>query len=224
MTWIKICGMTNLDDALAAVEAGADALGFVFAESARTIAPETAAEITRHLPPNIGKIGVFVAETPKRIEAIADQVGLTAVQLHQTAAIPDVKHHRAIPVLHMSEIEACDYDVPITFVESVDTVLLDSGTAQKGGGTGRPFNWERAATFLQTIRLSEHYRIIVAGGLTPENVGDAIQLFHPFGVDVVSGVEREKGKKDHDKVRAFVAAVRAADAIAQEASKAKTCQ
>ncbi len=209
MTWIKICGTTNLADALVAVEAGADALGFVFAESMRRVTPETAAEICRHVPDSVEKIGVFISETPERIKAIADQVGLTSVQLHQRVAIPGRGNVAVIPVLHMSDVEKLDRN--LTFPEPVERVLLDNGNAQKGGGTGKCFDWSRASEFLKNAGLDTRYRIIVAGGLSPDNVVEAIRVFRPFGVDVVSGVEREKGRKDPDKIRAFIAAVHAAD-------------
>ncbi len=220
MTWIKICGTTNLADALAAVEAGADALGFVFAESARRVTPESAAEITRHLPANVEKIGVFVAEAPERIKAIADQVGLTAVQLHQPVALPGLGAVGIIPVLHMTTIEDFEHNGgSLGFDSSIQRILLDSGNSTKGGGTGKRFDWERAQRFLENSKLSRTFRIIIAGGLDPENVGEAIRIFQPFGVDVVSGVEREKGSKDPDKIRAFIAAVRAADSTLQIARK-----
>lgn len=215
MTWIKICGTTNLADALAAVEAGADALGFVFAESARRVTPESAAEIVRHLPESVEKIGVFIDHSPEEIRRIAERVGLTAVQLHQWAAISDLGEHSCIPVLHMTSVQ--EYEArggALTFHASIKTLLLDSGNAQKGGGTGQCFDWQRAQRFLHGCGLDTRYRIIVAGGLAPDNVGEAIRVFRPYGVDVVSGVEREKGKKDPDKVRAFIAAVRAADQVA----------
>ena len=210
MTWIKICGTTNLSDALMSVEAGADALGFVFAESLRRVTPDTVAEITPHLPAHVEKVGVFVSETPEQIRDIAKQCGLTAVQLNRHVAVPDLGDVGVIPVVHMSEIEEFDdfggfgfeVDAPL------QAILLDSGSKAKGGGTGTPFDWKSAHTQDFTKTIGSYLPIIVAGGLTPENVSEAIRLFQPFGVDVVSGVEREKGKKDPDKVRAFIAAAR----------------
>jgi phosphoribosylanthranilate isomerase len=229
--WIKICGTTNLGDALAAVEAGADALGFVFAESARRVTAKTVAEITRHLPANVEKIGVFVAETPDEIKSIADQAGLTAVQLNRPVAIPGIGVE-TIPVLHMSRMEFEQGDnknngVPhpspsgegAIFDNSVKRLLLDSGSSDKGGGTGKRFDWERASRFLKSSGLEARFKIIVAGGLAPDNVAEAIRVFRPFGVDVVSGVEREKGRKDPDKVRAFIAAARAAERELQPIEK-----
>lgn len=212
MTWIKICGTTNLEDALDAVEAGADALGFVFAESARRVTPEKVAEITRRLPASVEKIGVFVGETAEQIKSIANQSGLTAVQLNRSVAIPGLGV-QAIPVLHMTRIEEFERNRGELVIDnSVERLLLDSGSSDKGGGTGKRFDWERAQCFLKSSKLDTRFRLIIAGGLAPDNVGEAIRVFKPFGVDVVSGVEKEKGKKDPDRVRAFIAAVRTADA------------
>jgi len=208
MTWIKICGTTNLEDALTAVEAGADALGFVFAESPRKVMPEVVANIVPHLPPAVEKIGVFVSESSEQICAIAKQTGLTAAQLHRPKFMPR-DGVAIIPVLHMSEIE---HHTSLSFPHPIRAILLDSGNSDKGGGTGRRFDWEAARQFLAKANLSDDFKIIIAGGLDPDNVGEAIELFHPFGVDVVSGVEQKRGKKEPDKVRAFIAAVRAADA------------
>lgn len=213
MTWIKICGTTNLEDALIAVEAGANALGFVFAESARRITPAAAAKITRELPSHVEKIGVFISETPSRIKAIVDQVGLTAVQLHKAKNKSRFGDVGVIPVWHVSEFEEEYYRSKNGFSMFVDfsvkAILLDSGNAQKGGGTGKRFDWQRAQGFIKGFE--KYVPFIVAGGLDPNNVAEAIRIFQPFGVDVVTGVEREKGKKDPDKVRAFVAAARAAE-------------
>jgi phosphoribosylanthranilate isomerase len=185
----------------------------VFAESMRRITPEAAAEITRRVPGNIEKIGVFIAETPERIKSISDQVGLTAVQLHQPIEILDRGDLAVIPVMHMTDIEQLERNGgSYAFEKTIQRVLLDSGNSEKGGGTGKCFDWERAHRFLQNSKLDTRFQVIVAGGLTPANITDAIRTFRPYGVDVVSGVEREKGKKDPAKVRAFIAAVRAVDA------------
>lgn len=215
MTWVKICGTTNLEDALTAVEAGADALGFVFAESARRVTPETVAKITPHLPANIEKVGVFVSETAEQIRDIAEQCGLTAVQLNQEVAVSGLGDLGVVPVWHMSEIEEKQYRSKTGFGMFVDysvkAILLDSGSSQKGGGTGKRFDWQRAQRFIKSTKFDRYFPFIVAGGLAPENVAEAIRIFQPFGVDVVTGVEREKGKKDPDKIRAFIAAARAAE-------------
>ncbi len=215
MTWIKICGTTNLADALMAVEAGADALGFVFAESMRRVTPEIVAEITPHLPSHIEKVGVFVSETPEQIRDIAKRCGLTAVQLNRNVTIPGLGDIGVIPVWHMSEIEEEQYRSKGAFSKFVDdsakAILLDSGNPEKGGGTGKRFDWQRAQRFIKSTKLDRYFPFVVAGGLAPENVAEAIRIFQPFGVDVVTGVEREKGRKDPDKVRAFIAAARTAE-------------
>ena len=215
MTWVKICGTTNLEDALAAVEAGADALGFIFASSPRRIDPEQARDIIGQLPKAIDKVGVFVNVYDDAICSIATQAGLTAVQLQ---ADDDVylaeRINKRIPSLKV--FVACSMSHPkggnLAMIWNPDLVhgfLLDSGTPTKRGGTGQTFDWE---AHKPTVKMVSHLgRVIIAGGLTSTNVGDAIQVFHPWGVDVTSGVEREPGRKDHKKVRAFIAAARAAD-------------
>jgi phosphoribosylanthranilate isomerase len=211
MTWVKICATTNLDDALLAVEAGADAIGFVLGPSKRRVSPETVAAIVHKLPPQIEKIGVFLNETPDRVVEIVKQTGLTGVQLHgnETPSVAQqvanqtsakiVKGIHAGPAL-MNDLTSWSAETDVT------ALLLDSGNGQSGGGTGKTFDWQAAADALG--RLSSSARLIVAGGLNPSNVSAAIDRFHPWGVDVASGVELEPGKKDPQKVKAFVAAVR----------------
>lgn len=218
MTWVKICGITNLEDALVAVDAGADAVGFVFYEkSPRFVSVESARQICSNLPERIDKIGIFVNEAPERVSAIAHQVGLTAVQFHGDEWKNPLRYsvdRDSFFCLPMLEI-ARD---PLTAMHSLRNVesfpnlagfLLDSGTGEKRGGTGQTFPWGDALSFssLKTLR-----RIVIAGGLTPSNVGHAVEYLEPFGVDVVSGVEERPGKKDPEKVRAFVRAVREYDA------------
>src|SRR5690242_5974505 len=161
MAWIKICGTTILEDALAAVEAGANALGFVFAPSPRRISPRDAAAITGALPASVEKIGVVVNQ-------------------------------------------------------SLD-LLLDSGSGSRRGGTGTTFDWQEAAPMARL--LGKKFLLIIAGGLDVENVAKAMRMFQPWGVDVVSGVERAPGKKDPAKLRAFIAAVRAAEATVAAPNK-----
>jgi phosphoribosylanthranilate isomerase len=218
MTWIKICGTTNLDDARAAVDAGADAVGFLFAPSPRRIAPEQARDIIAALPRHPEKVGVFANESPERICEIVEQAGLTAVQLHgdeppdfpaALARVPG-RISRARFRLFKALSVAPGFESELrAFAESgVDALVLDSVRHAEGprGGTGQAFDWNRAQDFMPAI--ARHVRIIVAGGLDPENVAEAVRLLRPWGVDVCTGVEREPGKKDHDKLRAFVAAVR----------------
>ncbi len=226
MTWIKICGTTNLEDALLAVEAGAEALGFVFhAKSPRNVAAGTVRKIVAQLPDRIEKVGVFVDQDAAEIAGIVKQAGLTAVQLHrgylQSGEIFGELYQRGLRrmfvtqparVVLREEVQP-EWNTSITaYAEHHDALvalLIDSGTAQQAGGTGEPFDWARAAPIIRNLqRLS---RVVVAGGLNPENVAEVMRILKPWGVDVVSGVEATPGKKDVEKVRAFVRAVRAAD-------------
>jgi phosphoribosylanthranilate isomerase len=209
--WVKICGNTNLEDALAAVEAGADALGFIFAPSPRRISPRDAAKIIRELPTNVEKIGVFVNQKPELILQTAKTAGLTGVQLHgddESATAHQLQRRRRgklniYGVHSMSMLEnAGGTDAMKRSDSTFAALLLDSGTQAKRGGTGKRFDWDAAAPFVRL--LSRRVNIVIAGGLDPMNVAKAIELFQPWGVDVVSGVEREPGKKDHAKVQEFV--------------------
>ena len=209
--------MTNLEDALVAVEAGADAVGFVFYEkSPRFVTVETAREVVEKLPERIDKIGVFVNEAPERVSTIAGQARLTAVQFHgdEWKSPEGYAVNRdaffCLPMLEMVR----DPSTAIRSLRNVENFpnmvgfLLDSGTAEKRGGTGKVFPWGDALSFSSLKTL---HRIVIAGGLTPSNVGQAVGYLEPWGVDVVSGVEASPGKKDPEKVRAFVRAVREID-------------
>ena len=211
-TWIKFCGTTSLSDAKASVEAGADALGFIFAPSKRQITAEKAQEIIRGLPAGVDRVGVFVNEREDRIREIAEAVGLSSVQLHGSespdfvARLKSETHAgRRLGVVKTVVIEG-DFHLQlerlVTAALPPDSILLDSGA-----GSGRTFDWRGVRPFLTGTEM----RFIVAGGLTPENVSLALQMFRPFGVDVVSGVESAPGKKDPEKLHAFVAAVRNAE-------------
>lgn len=217
-TWIKICGTTNLIDAQACVEAGADAIGYIFADSPRRADPTTSGQISQALPPHIEKIGVFVNEPPEVVLDAARQAGLTGVQLHGDESPSYVKD-----LLRMAESTKLRIikTIPANLGRSsglgyfdggenfVDAIMVDSGSVQLRGGTGQVFDWLRAGDFI--MWLEQRAKVIVAGGLNPQNVGAAISLFHPAGVDVVTGVEATHGKKDPEKVRAFIAAVRRAE-------------
>ncbi len=205
-TWIKFCGTTSLEDAQASVEAGADALGFIFAPSKRRITPEKAGEIIKQLPQNVAKVGVFVNETAENIQATIRQTGLTLVQLHGDESPEFVMAQRErIGVIKTILVNGNLEDRFASFCghrECADHILLDSGS-----GSGLTFDW-------QSVRRRVDWndvKVIVAGGLTPDNVGQAIEALMPWGVDVVSGVEAGHGKKDPAKLKAFVAAVRKSD-------------
>jgi phosphoribosylanthranilate isomerase len=218
MTWVKICGMTNLEDALTAVEAGADAVGFVFYEkSPRNISVEAAREIVEGLPEGVEKVGVFVDLEAERIREIVLDARLTAVQLHGKRSLESVWKDRRpalecvgvsklIPMLHGDALKDDDLLIQQRVHGNMFALLLDSRSNGATGGTGTTFDWEATRGAVQAMSLM--VPVIVAGGLTPLNVTEAIKTFQPFGVDVSSGVEACPGKKDPEKVRAFVKAVR----------------
>jgi phosphoribosylanthranilate isomerase len=214
LTWVKICGTTNLEDAQVAAEAGADALGFIFAPSPRRISPRDAKKIIAELPHAIEKIGVFVNQKPEIILETANTAGLTGVQFHGDETLDDLKELRraskgslrfygAVRVSALGDLDQLLYWQPV-----LSAILVDSGTEKRRGGTGRKFDWEEAAPLVRLLRRKMN--VVIAGGLDPKNVRDAIARLRPWGVDVVSGVEKEPGKKDHEKVRAFVKAAKAA--------------
>lgn len=215
--WIKICGNTSLEDALLASQAGADAVGFVFAPSPRRITPEEVAKIVPHLPPEIERIGVFFDAAYEEIESTVLACGLTGVQLHFEAR-PEIAaqlRQRFGSELHILRVVhfnpgASEHAAQIAKDPNVDAVLVDSHTATAVGGTGIVFDWERARRNLFQNASAQKLRLVVAGGLTPANVAEAIRMLQPWGVDVVSGVECTPGHKDPAKVRKFINAARAA--------------
>jgi len=216
MTWVKICGIRNLADARIAVEAGADALGFVFyPRSPRYVDPAAARRIVDALPASIEKIGVFVDQAPQSLADIARQVGLTGVQLHlepsrirqePSSLIPlnGVKQYVALRVHGLLRSESL-----LPLASPLDGIFLDSGTLLEPGGTGKAFDWEQSRSLV--ARMKKMANVVVAGGLTPTNVRTAMRILEPWGVDVASGVEARPGKKDPEKVRAFLEAVRDTD-------------
>jgi phosphoribosylanthranilate isomerase len=212
--WVKICGTTNLEDAQLAVDAGADAVGFVFGPSRRQVTAEQVAPITPHLPDKVEKIGVFVNETPERIAEIVRIAGLTGIQLQGDEPPEEVAQLRNLNLLRVVKTVWASAGIGTLAQRiaahrpNVDSILLDSGSVAVRGGTGTKFDWIEVAAQLR--RVPNGTRIIVAGGLNPSNVATAIATLHPWGVDVATGVEREPGKKDPDKVRAFIAAARRA--------------
>ena len=198
MTKVKICGITNLEDALKAVDAGADALGFVFySASPRHIFPEHAAAIIRQLPPFVHTVGLFVNEELAIVNATANQCGLDVVQLHgeEPPAFCDSIQRRVIKAFRVKDITTLDSLLQY----HVAGYLLDAWSPAAHGGTGQTFNWEIAAE-----ATKRGHRIVLAGGLTPDNVFEAIKRVRPYAVDVSSGVESTPGNKDGDKIRSFI--------------------
>lgn len=202
MTRIKICGTTNLVDALIAVEAGADALGFIFVPNTpRYLHPDEAAKIIEDLPPFITTVGLFVNAEQSEINKVANDCSLDAIQLHGDES-PElclslkrkvVKAFRVNDESSLSRLR--DY--------RVSAYLLDAYVRGAMGGTGRVFDWNLA------VKARQYGRIILAGGLNPDNIASAILQVRPYGVDVSSGVEKSPGRKDPAKIKAFIDAVRA---------------
>jgi phosphoribosylanthranilate isomerase len=198
--FVKICGITRLDDAHAAVNAGADALGFVFwPQSPRFIEPDAAREIVATLPPSVTPIGVFVDQPADHVNAIVAQVGLGVVQLHgsENEAYAQTMTRPVMKAVAVAEGRAPSID---NWPPEV-TVLLDVHDPVRKGGTGRTIDWTTAS------EIAKGRNIMLAGGLTPENVGDAIARVRPYGIDVSSGVESTPGIKDHERIRALFEAV-----------------
>jgi phosphoribosylanthranilate isomerase len=198
MVKVKICGITSLEDALIAVETGADALGFVFyPASPRHVSPEQAAEIIQNLPPFVQTVGLFVNEAVATVNATADLCGLDVVQLHgeEPPAYCDTIRRRVIKAFRVKDITTLDSLQDY----HVSGYLLDAWFPAAHGGTGKTFNWDIAAEAVQRGRC-----IILAGGLTPDNIAESIRLVHPYAVDVSSGVESAPGRKDAARVKCFV--------------------
>ena len=204
-TKVKICGITRLPDALAAVEAGADALGFMFFEgSKRYITSAAAAQIIRALPPFVAKVGVFVNASAETVRAIIAECGLDTLQFHGEETPEFCRQFAPLKVVKAFRIQNAESLKPLPDY-AVDAWLLDSHVPGLRGGTGEKFNWELACQAKELGRP-----VILAGGLTPENIADALQQVWPFGVDVSSGVESAPGLKDAALVRRFVEIVREA--------------
>jgi phosphoribosylanthranilate isomerase len=198
---VKICGTTSLKDALLAVESGADAVGFIFyKESPRNISQKDVKEIVAQLPPFVESIGVFVNETSDKVNRIAEQCRLTAVQLHgdESPAFCRRIKRRVVKAVRVKDAESLkgmsDFDV--------SGFLLDAYNEESRGGTGRVFDWNLA------LRAKKQGPVIIAGGLNPYNVYTAIHRVKPYGVDVCSGVEKSPGVKDPEKISEFIKAVR----------------
>ena len=203
MTWIKICGITNIEDALKAASLGVDALGFIFAPSSRRVEPDVAQKIIRALPKTLLKVGVFVNEERKEVQRVAEYCSLNGLQFHGEESPEYCQNffHPIFKAIHIKDLESlkdmekyCDV-----------SILLDTYSPVQAGGTGNPFPWEIAL-----IAKGER-DFILSGGLNPLNVREAINKMRPWGVDVCSGVETIPGKKDLSKMAEFVKEVKKAD-------------
>lgn len=203
---VKICGIRTVEEAQAAVEAGADALGFNFwPASARYVEPHVAREVIKGLSPMVCAVGVFVNEEANRVVDLASELGLSAVQLHGDESPEFCERLGSIKTIKAIRVGQ-DFDLSLIEKYRANMVLLDSSIEGSYGGTGRRFDWRIA---IEAKRLAP---IILAGGLTTENVWDAITQVRPAAIDVCSGVEAEPGRKDLEKLRRFMAIVARANA------------
>lgn len=198
---VKICGITRLEDATLAAELGAGAIGFVlWPGSPREVPTDTARAIAQTLPSHVDRVGVFVDQPPDVIAQLVKAIGLDAVQIHGDR---DVEEYRGVGALLIRAMPL-DTDADVTAAEGVASdvaLLVDAADREKWGGTGRRANWTRAA------ELARRRPVILAGGLTPESVRDAIAIVHPWAVDVSSGVEDAPGIKNADRLKRFFDAV-----------------
>jgi len=200
---VKICGITRVPDALAACEAGADAVGLMFYEaSPRFITRARAAEIVAALPPFVAKVGVFVDAPEDEVRRTINECGLDTLQFHGQES-PEYCRQFGLKVIKAFRIRTAE-SLAATRAYTQETWLLDSHVEGVAGGTGKSFNWDIAAAAVR-----EGGRVLLAGGLTPENAAQAVQQVRPFGLDVSSGVESAQGVKDPAKIRAFIQAAHA---------------
>ena len=203
-TRVKICGITRPEDARAAVEAGADALGFLFAPSSpRVVTRPQAAAILQTVPPFVARVGVFVNPAEEEVLQAIAECRINVLQFHGEET-PEFCRQFGLPVLKAFRILDADSLKPLQAYEQ-ETWLLDSFVRGKHGGTGATFNWNLAAAVVQ-----KGGRVILAGGLTPENAAEAVRRVRPYALDVSSGVESAPGKKDAAKIQAFIRAAQAA--------------
>jgi phosphoribosylanthranilate isomerase len=210
---IKICGTTTEDDALLAVALGATAIGFVFAPSKRQMAPAAVADIVKRLPRGeVLTVGVFRDESPQRVVEILEHTGLEAAQLHGHEGPDASRWIRERVRMVIKAFAAGDPAVRDADEWGADAILLDAPTP----GSGEVFDWAMAG------ELPQGQRLIVAGGLNPENVADAVARTRPWGVDVASGVERAPGRKDPMKLKAFIEAARRAASALEETNPTRT--
>jgi phosphoribosylanthranilate isomerase len=222
MTRVKICGITNLEDARTAVELGADALGFIFVENTpRFVTPEQVAPIVRWLPPFVTPVGIFWNHPTGHVKAVAEACGLRALQFHgdeppetltgyalpviKTIKLPPASTIEGLPEYRVSELFGA-----LKYRGVASALLLDTDVRWSEGEQREPIAWKRVAMAGVVRTPDTRVNIILSGGLTPDNVAHAISIVHPYAVDVVSGVEARPGTKDPDKVRRFIAEVKRA--------------
>lgn len=205
---VKICGITNVADAMAAIEAGADALGFVFVPGTkRAMTAAGAGEICRHLPPMVARVGLFVNATVAEIEETIAVAGLDTIQLHgeETAEFAARWLQRVRVIKAFRVRDAASLAAVPAYYQACHAILLDAFDPAAHGGTGTRFDWSLAELIRGLPKP-----VIIAGGVRPDNVAEAVRLFRPFAVDVSSGVEAGPGRKDPEKVRALVKNAKAA--------------
>ena len=203
MVFTKVCGITNPGDARVAADAGADAIGLIFAESPRKVSLEEARKVSIALPENILKVGVFVDAEPGEVLEIAREVGLDLAQLHgdETPETVAAIRNAGLPVMKALRVRNMEALGALERYES-DLFMLDAWSARARGGTGETFDWGLAKS------VKGRGNIVVSGGLTPENVREAVEFFEPYGVDASSSLEERPGKKSGDRVRRFVRAAK----------------
>jgi len=205
MTRVKVCGITNEADRDVAVAAGADALGFLVdvpVDTARELSPERAADLLAGVPPLVTTVLVTMPEDAERAIALHEATGADVVQLHNDLSTEALAEIRGITGARVMKAVSADLEEASRYAPVADALVVDSRDASGAGGTGEAHDWETT----RAIREAVDVPVVVAGGLTPENVGDAVRTVEPFAVDVSSGVERREGRKDHDAVRTFVEA------------------
>jgi phosphoribosylanthranilate isomerase len=203
MTWIKICGITNIEDGLKAASLGVGALGFIFASSLRKVEPDAAKKIIQALPTPPLKVGIFVNEDPDKVLRVAEYCSLNALQFHGEES-PEYCQKFSLPVIKAIRIKGLESLNNMGKYPNV-SLLLDTYSPVQAGGAGNTFPWEIA------LKAKEKRNFILSGGLNPSNIGEAISKVRPWGVDVSSGVERGPGEKDHLKMSDFVKEARKAD-------------
>jgi phosphoribosylanthranilate isomerase len=205
-TRVKICGITRIEDALSAAQAGADAIGLVFdPKSPRHVSSEQAQAIARALPPFVTVVGLFVNAAPDTVEAVLGRVNLDLLQFHGNETPQQCRRYHRPYVKAIAMQADVDLREKARLYADAEGLLLDTHVAHVAGGSGQTFDWNRVPADLGKA-------VILAGGLTPENVAEAVRKVRPFAVDVSSGVEQGKGVKDAGKINAFIEAVRESSA------------